>query len=349
MGKLSSPSFSRDGNRSLNLEPAFLEEDIFQGIVTLGGQFDLWGLDWEDFKLSKLEDLEIDIQLLNNYDQAVHMEFNNLRIVFHYVELEETKIVAKVNGVDLRYFIVFIKDVTIKPGTDLLVKYLEVEGTDSNLAYRANIEPKEIEMDIRVPGCDLEETTAFVERLARLLVNKRDKFNKPLLNEIEFSHHPNRVWKVLLEDALDVSAEFTEYEGKIKLIVPDGTSYTKEPIITNATGTNSGLAKVNPIIRVVAQGTNIIVKETISNQEWRLTDSTLEVGDIVRIDCEERKVYKVEGSDDLSSKEDDAEYPDIDITSKVDFNSDWFLIHDDYNFECDNTAIIQSVIFHERW
>ena len=352
MAQLVSPSFTKNGNRSLNIESIFQEVEIFQGIVSLGGQFDLWGLDWDDFKLSKLEDLEIDLQFLNNFQQDVHIEFNNPRIVFHYVELEESKIISKVNGVDLRYFNVFIKDVIIKPGTNNDVKYLEVEGTDSKLPYRSNIREKEIEMEIRVPGCDIEETTTFVERLASILTTKRDKFNKPILNEIEFSHKPNRIWKYLLEDELDVSAEFTEYEGKIKLIVPEGTAYSKEPIISNAVGTNRGIAKVNPIIRVIAQPNEsnhtIIIKETISNQEWRLIDDSLEIGDIVRIDCSERKAYKVEGQDDFY--EGDISYsPDTDITEKVDFNSDWFLIQEDYNFECENTARIQSVSFYERW
>lgn len=349
MCNLTSPSFPKEGTRSLNIESVFLEEDIFQGVVNLGGSFDLWGLDFDDFKLSSLEDLTIDFQLLNNFEQATHIEFNNLRIVFYYVDLDESKIIAKVNGIDLRYYNVFIQNAIVKPGTNNDVKYLEVEGTDSNLAYRSNIKEKEIEMDIRVPGCDIEETTAYVERLSKLLSNKRNKFNKPILNEIEFSHYPNRVWEYILEDELDLSAEYTEYEGKIKLIVPSGTAYSKEPTLTSAAGTNSGLAKVNPVIRIIAQGTDITVKESISNQEWRLTDDTLKVGDLIRIDCAERKAYKIVGADDEYSEEDSDEYPDVDITSKVDFNSDWFLIHEDYNFECENTAIIQSVTFNERW
>ncbi len=361
MCKLVSPSFTKEGNRSVNIESVFLEDEglekpVFSGTIELGGSFDLWGLDFDDFKLSKLEDLEIDLQFLNNFEQACHIEFNNLYIVFHYMELEEAKVISHVNGVDLRYFNVFIQDVLIKPGTNNDVKYLDVEGTDSNLAYRSNIREKEIEMEIRISGCDVEETTAFVERLARILSNKRDKFNKPVLNKIEFSHHPNKVFEYILEDALDVSVEFTEYEGKIKLIVPSGTAYSKEPIITNATGTNSGIAKVNPIIRVINQidfnnneNSAVIVKETVSGQEWRLNDSTLEVGDLLRIDCNERKVYKVTNRDDEYYLEDSDDTPDIDITSNVDFNSDWFIIQDDYNFECENTAIIQSVSFYERW
>lgn len=354
MSQLISQDFTKTGNRSLNIESVFLDEDnltdnnTFSGIASLGGTFDLWGLDFEDFKLSKLQNLEINLQFLNNYAQPVHLEFNNLYIVFHYVVLEESKITAKVNGVDLRYFNVFIKGVEIKPGTNNDVKYLDVEGTDANLAYRANIREKEIEMEIRVPGCDVEETSTFVEMLARALMNKRDKFNKPMLNEIEFSHKPNRIWKYLLEDELDLSAEYTDYEGKIKLIVPAGTAYSKELTITNAVGTNSGIAKVNPTLRIIAQGTSICVKETISNQEWRLDDDTLEVGDLLRIDCGERKVYKVEGVDD-DNYEDIDDTPDVDITEKVDFNSDWFLIQDDYEFDCENTAIIQSVSFNERW
>ena len=182
-----------------------------------------------------------------------------------------------------------------------------------------------------------------MERIGRLFSNERDKFNKPILNSIEFSNYPDRVWYFLMEDSIEADVEFAEYEGKIELIVPAGTSYNKNMTITNAYGVNSSIAKINPELYIVANDDEISITEENSHQKFTIHGEDI-AGQLLRIDCANRKVYKLTESSDVTG-----EYINTDITDEVDFNSDWFIVYGEYNFNCNNTANIQSVRFFERW
>jgi len=328
---------NKEGSRSININ-----EDTNE-YVLVGDEFDLWGLDYTDFTSENIEDIELEIIASNPFTDDVNITISEIQVTFYYIDIQESIIKAYVNGVDLRYYNIFIKNVKIPAGTNNDVKYLEVEGTDSNLAYRSNIQSKEIEIEFRIPGCDIVETSKLLERLAKLLSNERDKFNKPLLNTIEFNHFPDRIWYFLMEDAIDAEAEFVDYEGKIKLVIPAGTSFSKTPQITNASGTNDSIAKVNPEIRLVASQASFTINESVTDQKWELlSNNVVNAGDIIRLDCENRVAYK------LTRNATTGDYDNTDITSYVDFNSDWFIIHQDYNFQCEG-AMIQEVTFNERW
>ena len=75
-----------------------------------------------------------------------------------------------------------------------------------------------------------------------------------------------------------------------------------------------------------------------------------EMKDIIRIDCEARKVYyyPLNDGDTMDSLIEEV-HEHIDITHAVDFNSTWFVIYDDYKFTTDNTCDIHFVQFFERW
>ncbi len=327
---------NKTGQRSININET-------TGHASIGGQFDLWGLDFEDFLEDNLENVELEINLSNPFSHDSHIEINNLHVTFHYIEVADSVVKAWVNGKDLRYYNMFLESVTVPAGTENEVKYLNVDGTDSTLAYRSNIQKKKITIKFIVGGCDLTETSLFMERIGRLFSNERDKFNKPILNSIEFSNYPDRVWYFLIEDAIDADVEFADYEGKIELIVPAGTSYNKNITITNAYGVNSSIAKINPEIYIVANDNEITITEENSQQKFIIHGEDLS-GQLLRIDCANRKVYKLTESSDVTG-----EYINTDITDKVDFNSDWFIVYGEYNFSCNNTANIQSVRFFERW
>lgn len=329
---------NKEGNRSINISSI----DGKVGTESIGGKFDLWGLNFTDFDIETLDDIELELILLNPFPHDSYIEINNVQVTFHYIEVPDSVIHCKVNDIDLRYYNLFIKSVEVPFGTDNEVKYLEVSGTDSNLAYRSNIQSKEIKIDFIVPGCDIIETTAFVERLGKLFANERDKFNRPILNTIEFSHFPDRVWNFVIEDAIEANVEYTEYEGTIKLIVPSGTSETKSTKITNNYGTNSSIAKINPEIYLSVHNTEVIITEYNTKQQMIIRDDTFK-DDLLKIDCANRTVYK------LIENENDSDYTSKNITDKVDFNSDWFSIYGDYNFQTNNTASIQSINFKERW
>lgn len=309
----------------------------------LGGEFDLWGLSFDDFIDGNLDDFELELTLLNAFNYDSYIELNNLRVTFHYVEVPESLVKCWVNGVDIRYYNMFLNDVKIPSGTENEVKYLEVNGTDSTVAYRSSIQKKEIKIDFSVFGCDITETSKFLERIGRLFANERDKFNKPILNTIEFSHYPDRVWEFLTEDAIDANSNSADYDGSIKLIVPSGTSTNKNMNISNAYGVNNSIAKVNPEIYVVALENTVVITEDKSNQELIIRGENI-VNKLIRVDCSNREAYILEDNSDNTE-----EYVNINITPNIDINSDFFVIQGEYSFNCNNTANIQSVRFFERW
>ncbi len=329
-----------EGSRSVTLSPG-------NDTITVGDSFDLWGLDYNELTLANLEDVELEIIASNPYDTECDLTISNVKLTYHYIQPPEPIIQSWVNGIDLGYFNVFIQNVHVPAGTNNDLKYLEVEGTDSNTVYRSNIQPKEITLDVIVMGCDIQETSSYLERLARLLANKRDKFNNPIPNTIEFNQYPDEKWEFLCEDVLDLKAEFVEYEGTIKLVVPSGTSRLKLPTVTSSTGINQGIAKVNPTILLIATDTSITVRETKTNQEWMLNDSTLRKGDVLLLDCANRKVYKQIETTGIVSEEEDIINLGLNLTDKVDFNSDWFLLHGNYSFKCEG-GMIQNISFYER-
>ena len=242
-------------------------------------------------------------------------------------------------------------------GVETDTEYMEISGTDTTNAYRMNIDKKEIKIDFSVKGCTIEETTRFMERIAKLFTNPRDILNRPQTNRIEFSHFPNRYWEVVMEKPIDNEVEFVEYEGTVKLVVPAGTSYNIESTTTSAMGTNSGIAKVNPLIQISPNQSKITILEEFTNQKFTINESEVNINgfsfnenDIIRIDCEDRKVYyyPLNEGDTMDSLIEEA-HEHIDITHAVDFNSKWFVIYDDYKFTTDNTCDIHFVQFFERW
>ena len=60
---------------------------------------------------------------------------------------------------------------------------------------------------------------------------------------------------------------------------------------------------------------------------------------MIQIDCISRKV--------LLKKINETDNESTDITSFVDYNSDWFILNKEYAFES-NSSIIQTVSFTER-
>ena len=84
----------------------------------------------------------------------------------------------------------------------------------------------------------------------------------------------------------------------------------------------------------------IEVLESISNQKFNITyKDTSWIGKIVEIDCNDRICWL---------KENDEDTEPINISAYVDINSDWFKLHNEYNFETVN-CVIRTVDYIERW
>lgn len=303
-----------------------------------GGLGDLWGFQTTD--LTSLEDWEVQI-FANNIllEEEANLNFGDIRIGFYIEQLQEQLINVKVNGEDLSYYGAFIEDAKIPEGLDTDTSFLSIDGTDTNDAYRQNIREKTIELEMSIGECDLQTSTDMLRQLTKLLVNEKDEYNRPIPNTIEFSHYPDVYFEYIMTDTMDISTSAGAYNIKAKLTIPAGTAYSKQNTSTNITGYVQGIASVNPIISLKAQDNVITLQETISGQKFTIGyDGDWQTG-IVEIDCEERKVYHKTNEDDTEP---------TDLSKYVDFNSDWFNLHGEYNFNASGCTV-RKVEFTERW
>lgn len=303
-----------------------------------GGLGDLWGFQTTD--LTSLEDWEVQI-FANNIllEEEANLNFGDIRIGFYIEQLQEQLINVKVNGEDLSYYGAFIEDAQIPEGLDTDTSFLSIDGTDTNDAYRQNIREKTIELEMSIGECDLQTSTDMLRQLTKLLVNEKDEYNRPIPNTIEFSHYPDVYFEYIMTDTMDISTSAGAYTIKAKLTIPAGTAYSKQNTSTNITGFVQGIASVNPVISLKAQDNVITLQETVTGQKFTIGyDGDWQTG-IVEIDCEERKVYHKTNEDDTEP---------TDLSKYVDFNSDWFNLHGEYNFNASGCTV-RKVEFTERW
>ena len=303
-----------------------------------GGLGDLWGFQTTD--LTHLNDWEVQI-FANNIllEEEANLNFGDIRIGFYIEQLQEQLINVRVNGEDLSYYGAFIEDAKIPEGLDTDTSFLSIDGTDTNDAYRQNIREKVIELEMSIGECDLQTSTDMLRQLTKLLVNEKDEYNRPIPNTIEFSHYPDVYFEYIMTDTMDISTSAGAYTIKAKLTIPAGTAYSKQNTSTNITGFVQGIASVNPVISLKAQDNVITLQETITGQKFTIGyDGDWQTG-IVEIDCEERRVYHRTNEDDTEP---------TDLSKYVDFNSDWFNLHGEYNFNASGCTV-RKVEFTERW
>ncbi|MCC7553967.1 MAG: phage tail family protein [Methanobacteriaceae archaeon] len=313
------------------------------GTAEIGDSFDLFGLKYSDY--SNFSRTEIEFTIINNFQQNMNIDIKNIRWELNYSILDADEWCEfLINGESNIYYKAFLSKLTLIGGSDMNVEVFNVEGNDKHIPYRQNIEPKEIEMEFIVDGCDFEANTLLFHRIARWMMNERDVYNRPIPNEIEFSHIPDYKFKYVMEDGLEEEEEAGTYTVEAKLLVPDGTMEKKESTITNNIGINGGIAKALPKIQVLSQSTEINIMESNSGQSFILKDDSLVYGDLLVINSETRKVTKIH-------KENNVEYVNSDITHKVDYDSDWIVFNPgkEYNIDSGTSAIVQSVEFKERW
>lgn len=308
--------------------------------LSIGGMGDLWGFSTLD--LVNLEQWEARLFLNNTlYDKQATTQIGDLQIVLYVETVENQNVKCYINGEDIAYYGAFITELEIPEGLETDTDYLKVDGTDTNDAYRMNIKEKTITLEIEIgDGCDLELATYSLREFTKLLVNDRDEYHRPIPKTIMFSHYPDVFWEYVMEDAFDTELDINTYTIKAKLVVPAGTSYDREATSTSVSGYVNGLAPVNPIVTARPTDSVISITEKVSGQKisigYGVTDWT---ENIIEIDTASRKVWLKVDEDDTNP---------TDISSYVDFNSDWFALKGEYEFEGTN-CIVRSVTYQERW
>lgn len=309
--------------------------------VIVGGTYDNWG--YRIGELENLADWEIQFQIENIFtssNNTANLQIKNATLTVYYMEVPNDVTYCTVDGEDGRYYGVFLEDVEIPFGNETDTKYYNLDGIDLNDAYRMNIDKKEITLTFRIFGCTFTETTQQLKEIAKLFTNRRDKLNKPIPKIIQFSHLPDEHFEYIMTKPIDTNVEGTDYAPKLKLTIPDGTSWDNEDTVSNYLGTNDGIAKVSPIIQAIPLSTTVDIEETESNQKWSITYDGLNSNQIMEINCNTRQVLIRDAEDATNIK---------DITPYVDFGSDWFNIEvGEYVFTAGSTAIIQTVSITKR-
>ena len=327
------------GKRSIILNEATSTDDDVNSF-SIGGPGDLWSFNTLD--LVDLNSWQVELTASNVLnDEQGTLNFGNVQIIFYIEQIEQQEIVCTINGENVAYYGGVIGDVNIPSGLKTDTSFLDIDGTDTNDAYRQNIREKEITLEMSVEGCNLTDTTTSLQQLVRLLVNEKDEYNRPIPKRIEFSHHPKLYWEYIILDTIDSNIEISDYSIKAKLTIPAGTAYNKESTTTSTTGYVQGLAAINPIITVTpGQFTTIELTENNSKQSFKMTYNSEDwAGQIVEIDCEDRIVWLKEDEDDLDP---------VNITGGVDFNSSWFSLKGEYDFSTVNCTL-RTVDYVERW
>lgn len=333
IAKLHAPD-GRVGSRSIVLtDPEVTGETT----VTLGGNNNLFGFDVTDIDNFNSWEIELILDDKYNSKDSATVVFNNATVTIYTEDIEDTLVTCKIDGKDIGYYGLYLIDAEIPEGLKTETKYLDITGTDAREAYRMNIEKKTITIEAGIDGCNLDDTTIILRRLAKLLINERDNLNRPIPKRLEFSHYPDLYWEYVMTETIDHSISISDYSVKIKLVIPSGTACSKEDSITNYIGTNNSLVKVNPILVITPTASELLIQEKRSGQKFTIKNTKLVNTDTITIDCENRKV-KCTHNDETTE----------DITASVDYSSDWFSIHGEYEFDTQN-AVIQTVTFNERW
>ena len=324
------------GERSIILEDGVLDEE---NNLLLGGLGDLWNFSTLD--IVNLKDWELIVtqqNILTNTETTISA--GNVQLIFYVEQITEQKDFCYINGEDLRYYGVFIKDIDIPSGLKTDTAFLDIDGTDTNVSYRQNIREKEITIEFEIgDNCDLQTATDSLRQVTQLILNERDSLNRPIPKQIRFSFMPDVYFEYIVENTFDNPIEINSYNIKAKLTVPAGTSYKIQSTTTNTTGFVQGLAKVNPTISIKPTGTEIEVTERNSEQKFTIHYTEDTTDQIIVIDTENRKCYAQTDEDSTDR---------TDITRYVDFNSDWFVLQGAYSFEGTN-CFIRTVEYVERW
>lgn len=339
--KLINPS-GKVGERSIIVND--VDSDSENESFSIGGKYDLWGFNIYD--MINVEDWRIQLEvnnIFNNADDVGEIKFKNVQLTIYSTTIKSNFLKVTVENENVRHLGMFVNKVKIPEGLLTDTKYLTIDGTDTNDAYRMNVKGKEIEIEFSVRGCNLLETTELLRQLARLFVNERDELNNPIEKRIEFSIYPDVYFMYIMEEPFDVDPQVTDYTSKVKLKIPSGTAFAKEDTVTGYIGVNKGIAKVNPIINIIPTGDIVEIVETVNNQKFKINYTEWSSSNTVQIDCINRKIKILDYENPTTHA-----IEEKDISFAGDLNNDWFTINKEYAFSGDN-CIIQTVSFTERY
>lgn len=314
------------GNRSVLLSSSY-------GTASVGNSYDLFGMQISDF-IGKLNRLQVRLSVFNEYDKTATIEINNVNICMMYVNRTYCKYGFIIDGINSNDLGIVVTDVEYPFATQNEKSIYRVTGTDNTIVNRLNVDAKEVKVRLGIPGCDMKDNIYLIDKIVELFTNERElNSNKPILKRIIFNHMPDREFRFVREKEFDDEWIGGSYKATITLYIPDGTTYDVNKTVTGSEGyvPTSIALKPDITLKVTTKGT-IRLSETYLNQVM-IINTQVNEGDIIFIDTENRTVTNITQDKDLSAS--------------LDYNSTWFKIKGEYNFECDNGSIL-SVEYYLR-
>lgn len=308
--------------------------DVSENNITIGEDYDIWNMKHEN--LDKLTDLEIELEIKNTYNYPVNVDLRNFYIQFKYIELENANAVGfSIDGDHSKYYGIFMNDRDLGLGFNSTVKEHREDGSDNVISYLQNVKSKTITLEWVIQACTMDEAVILSDKFTKLITTTRTRNNKPIPKKLRFDDLPGRYWEYICEDEIDWDPN-SNHKCKVKLTVPRGVAERENEKVSGATGYIESITKVQPIILLNARNNeNITITDTITGQTLTIRDNTILTGDTIQINCKNRTVERIVGINSM------------DITSSVDLNSDFFSLTEDYDFDCKNTAVVQSVRYRE--
>lgn len=306
-----------------------LDSDTTQ--ISIGGTYDNWGLNLNQINIA---DLRFYLQLQNMTTDSLNVLLNNLELTIFYT-IDQTGGVPgfTIEGTHSKLFSIMLDEDGIPRGANNDVNYSDVTGADGKYPTRSNIKEKTIKLKFNVISEALTESDSLMDRIIQWISNERDKYNKPISKGIIFDLEPYKQYNYILEKPITADRNFEDFECEAELIIPDGVAESVDTKITGMVGTNNGITRVFPVIKLLTTGSEIVITESIENQTMTIHHEFTR-GTALIYDAKTKKIIDTNGND---------------YTEYIDMNSDRLVLNNQYNFSNTTGATIQSISFKERF
>ena len=308
-----------------------------EGTAVVGSVYDLFGLrvgDLIDRNKKQIKPFDIRLKVYNVYSNRAKIQINNMYLAVEYVTRTKCGYGFSIDGERGEDYGILLKNVKHRRGTNNEDSLYHIEGTDTTVVNRINIDTKEIELEIEVQNCNIKNGRYQVDKVVELFTNDRYiHSNKPILKSIVFDHLDDREYHFVRIKEFDDKYLGGNYYATITLLVPEGTTYDVSDTLSGPNGYSPSSIAVTPTISYISKTAGrMVINENSMNQMLMINSSLIKNNSKITIDNSNRKVYLEDT---------------IDITSYVDFNSTWFKLRGEYNFTT-NTGKILEIAYKIR-
>ena len=302
-----------------------------EGTAVIGSVYDLFGLhvgDLIDRTKKQIKPFDIRLKVYNVYNNKAKIQINNVILGIEYVTRTKCGYGFTIDGERGEDYGILLKNVKHKRGTNNEDSLYHIEGTDTTVVNRVNIDTKEIELDIEIQNCNIKNSRYQVDKVVELFTNDRYiHSNKPILKTLVFDHLDDREYRFVRIKEFDDKYLGGSYYATIELLIPDGTTFDISDTVSGPNGYSPSSIAVTPTIYYLSKTAgNMVITERSMNQMLMINTPLIKNNSKITIDNRNRKVFLEDT---------------IDITNYVDFNSTWFKLRGDYNFNTTTGKILE--------